>query len=206
MDASVEQMWRNYCVESGHSETPQPSAAHFCDNEQDANTCAALVLAGRKWATASSLESYEAAGQTPPSVGDLHIVTDWSGLAQCIIRTTHTEVIAFENIDAEHALAEGEGDGSLEWWRREHWAYYERELSLIGRVPTPSMPLVFERSRSSTRQMQARSELDHSGCLKQAHDARVDRSSTHPRWPRICHAPRAYMAEDQWSPLVRSCR
>ncbi len=145
MDASVEQMWRNYCVESGRTGMPRPGAGHFCDNQKDANTCAALVLAGKKRATASSLWSYEAAGHSPPSVGDLHIVTDWSGVAQCIIRITYTEVIAFEDIDAEHALAEGEGDGSLEWWRREHWAYYQREFSVIGRLPTPSMPLVFER-------------------------------------------------------------
>ena len=157
MDASVKQMWRSYRVESGHIGAQRPGAGHFCDNERDANTCAALVLAGKKLATASALWSYEAASQAPPAVGDLHIVTDWSGVAQCIIRTTHTELVAFEDIDAEHALAEGEGDGSLEWWRREHWAYYERKLALIGRVPARSMPLVFERFEVVYPSTQARS-------------------------------------------------
>ena len=78
-------------------------------------------------------------------MGDLHVVTDWSGVARCVIRITHTGIVAFENIDVDHVLAEGEGDGALEWWRREHWAYYQRELAAIGEVPTPEMPIVFER-------------------------------------------------------------
>ena len=138
-------MWHDYCVESGHSGKPRPEVGHFCDNQQDADTCAALALSGKKRATASSLWSYEAAGPSPSSVGDLHIVTDWTGVARCIIRITHIEVVAFRDIDAEHALSEGEGDGSLEWWRRAHWSYYERALSAIGKAPTPEMPIVFER-------------------------------------------------------------
>ena len=145
MHRSVEQMRHDYCVESGHTGTPRPDAGHFCDNQRDADTCAELALAGKKRATASSLWSYEAAGQSPPSVGDLHIVTDWTGVARCIIRITDIEVVTFKDIDAEHALEEGEGDGSLEWWGQAHWAYYERELSAIGKVPTPDMPIAFER-------------------------------------------------------------
>ena len=155
-------MWHGYCVESGHAGIPRPDAGHFCDNQQDADTCAALALAGKKRATASSLWSYEAAGQSPPSVGDLYIVTDWAGVAQCIIRITDTEVVTFKDINAAHALEEGEGGGSLEWWCQAHWAYYERELSAIGKVPTRDMPLVFERFEIVYPSKQARSQLGHS--------------------------------------------
>ena len=155
-------MWHGYCVESGHAGIPRPDAGHFCDNQQDADTCAALALAGKKRATASSLWSYEAAGQSPPSVGDLYIVTDWAGVAQCIIRITDTAVVTFKDINAAHALEEGEGGGSLEWWCQAHWAYYERELSAIGKVPTRDMPLVFERFEIVYPSKQARSQLGHS--------------------------------------------
>ena len=42
------------------------------------------------------------------------------------------------------AAAEGEGDLTLEWWRRIHWAYYERELQGTGYVPRLDMPIVCE--------------------------------------------------------------
>lgn len=142
---SVDRMWHDYYVVSGLRDEPRPEAGHFCDNQRDADTCVALVLSGKKRATASSLWVYEAAGQRPPSVGDLQIVTDWKGVACCIIRITGTELIAYQDVTAEHAHAEGEGDGSLEAWRRAHWAYYERELAAIGKGPSLEMPIVFER-------------------------------------------------------------
>lgn len=37
---------------------------------------------------------------------------------------------------------EGEGDGSLEYWRKAHWAFFSRECKRIGRAPAESMPVV----------------------------------------------------------------
>ena len=76
--------------------------------------------------------------------GDLHVVTNWAGEAQCVIRTTEVKVMPFDAVTDEHAAAEGEGDLTLEWWRRIHWAYYERELQGTGYVPRLHMPIVCE--------------------------------------------------------------
>ncbi|PWF45444.1 ASCH domain-containing protein [Massilia glaciei] len=118
---------------------------HFCDNRQDADACARLVVSGRKRATAPSLWSLQSRGEALPRIGDLHVVTDWAGKAQCIIRITDVEVLPLHGISEEHARAEGEGDGSLAWWYDAHWAYYHRELEGSGYQPRPDMPIVFER-------------------------------------------------------------
>ena len=146
-------MWRAYrehralgAAGAPGAELPEepPSAWHFCDNAEDADACAALVLAGRKRATAPSRWGLEARGEPLPRPGDLHVVTDWSGVARCVIRTTAVEVVPVRDVTAAHAAAEGEGDGSLAFWRRVHRAYYERELAGTPYVPRDDMPVVCE--------------------------------------------------------------
>ena len=145
MDPSVLLLWADYLAGSGqpHS-TPLPAAWHFCDNELDADVCANLVLAGRKCATAPSLWFFELRGAVPPSAGNLDIVTNWKGIARCIIQTTAIHIVRFRDVTAEHARLEGEGDGSLESWRTVHWAYYQRELKGTKYAPTEEMPIVCE--------------------------------------------------------------
>lgn len=120
------------------------SAWHFCDNESDANELADLVLSGKKRATAGLLWSYEAEGEPLPVVGDLNIVTDWEGRARCVIRTTSVEVVPFADVTPEFAAIEGEGDGSLGYWREVHEAAFTRELAGASQAFEPSMPVVCE--------------------------------------------------------------
>ena len=117
-------------------------AWHFCDNESDANELADLVLAGTKRATAGLLWSFEAEGEPLPVVGDLSVVTDWEGRARCVIRTTSVEVVPFAAVTPEFAAIEGEGDGSLEYWRKAHEAAFTRELANSGRTLEPASPVV----------------------------------------------------------------
>ncbi|QYF92664.1 ASCH domain-containing protein [Massilia sp. PAMC28688] len=121
------------------------SSWHFCDNQHDADECARLVVAGAKRATAPSLWSLEHANEGPPQAGDLHVITNWAGIAQCIIRVTDVEIIAFDAVSEAHAREEGEGDGTLAWWRDAHWAYYHRELAGTGYHPRRDMPIMFTR-------------------------------------------------------------
>ena len=144
---SVNTMWEAYratAAEPGELPELPPAAFHFCDNEADANSCADLVMAGRKRATAPSLWYFESRGEPLPRPGDLAVVTDWEGRARCVIRTSHVEVVPFNQVTAAHAAAEGEGDLSLEWWRAVHLAYYARELSDTMYVPAADMPIVLE--------------------------------------------------------------
>ena len=144
---SVREMWRAFCAERPDlADLDTPYAAwHFCDNQKDADELVELVLAGQKRATAGALWSYEAEGEAIPAVGDFSVVTEWSGVARCVIRTIAIEIMPFDEVTEEFAATEGEGDGSLEYWRRGHWAHFTREAELSGRMPTPDMPVVCER-------------------------------------------------------------
>ncbi|MGY0612487.1 ASCH domain-containing protein [Luteimonas sp. A501] len=147
MHRSVKLMWDDYLArQSQPSQLPTdaPPAWHFCDNEADAHECAQLVLTGKKRATSPSLWSFESSGEALPHVGDLSIVTDWSGKAVCIIRTTKVQILPLNEITEVHARIEGEGDGSLDWWRKAHWDYYHHELQGTGYEPQPDMSVVFQ--------------------------------------------------------------
>lgn len=117
-----------------------PETFAFGDNPEMADELAELVVRGEKTATAGALADYEAADEPVPQRGDLYIVLDGSGEPRALIRTTESRVVPFNEVDADHAAAEGEGDGSLESWRAVHRAFFERTLGF-----SESMPVVLER-------------------------------------------------------------
>ena len=120
-------------------------AFYFDDNEPSASELAKLVLEGKKRATAALLWAYKSEGKRLPKAGDLGIVTDFSGLEVCVIETRQVDIVPFSEVGAEFAAAEGEGDGSLAYWRRAHEAFFGRECQRIGRTPEAHMPVVCER-------------------------------------------------------------
>jgi len=142
-NASARNLWGDYLdkhLEDAFHEAPK--TIHFCDNEEDANTCVRLVKQGVKKATADSLLGLQYREERLPKIGDYYVVTDWEGEAQCIIKTTKVRLKPYFSIDEEFARLEGEGDKSLEYWKKVHWDYYTRELEPYGRVPRDSMIIV----------------------------------------------------------------
>ncbi len=103
------------------------------------------MVAGRKRATAGALWSYEFEKEPVPRAGDFSVITDWEGRARCVIRTTSVEIVPFESVTREFAAAEGEGDGSLEYWREVHWSCFTRELRSYGLEPQRDMLVACER-------------------------------------------------------------
>ena len=143
---TVAEFWAAFCNAAGRDRSAQfYEAFHFDDNEPSANALAQLVLVGTKRATAGLVWSFERAGISPPEPGALSVVTNWAGKPMCVIETVAVAVVPFEQVSAEFAATEGEGDGSLEYWRRAHWAYFGRECARIGREPSQSMPVACER-------------------------------------------------------------
>jgi uncharacterized protein YhfF len=120
---------------------------HFSDNEESANKLGELVRSGVKTATCSLLWSYEVENQPLPVVNEYSVIIDWEGTPLCIIRTTEVEVREYNKVDAVFAYEEGEGDRSLDYWRRVHWEVFSNESNMIGYRPVAAMPLVCERFR-----------------------------------------------------------
>jgi uncharacterized protein YhfF len=144
--SSVRWFWDEFSASvGGADEVKFYQSVPFGDSEELADELAALVLSGKKRATASSVWSYDAEGVELPAAGNLSILTDWSGEPLCVLRTMSVEVVPFNEVTADFAAAEGEGDASLRSWREGHRAFFTRECEQIGTVFEESMPVCCER-------------------------------------------------------------
>ena len=84
-----------------------PIIHHFCDNKEDANMCLELVLSEYKGATSHSLLGLQLRNEPLPKMGDLLIVTDWEGVAKCIVQTQQVRMVPFFSITAAYGQLEG---------------------------------------------------------------------------------------------------
>lgn len=119
----------------------------FGDNPALADELVTLVLAGVKTATCSALWDWEAEGNPLPEPGLLWIVLDGRGEPRCIVETVEVTFRRYDEVDADFAAAEGEGDRSLAYWREAHRRFFTRTLPAIGKEFAKEMPLVCERFR-----------------------------------------------------------
>lgn len=115
------------------------------DSPELADELGDLIARGIKTASCSALWEWEAEGKPIPQPGQLTIVLDGRGEPLCIVETTEVTVRRYDEVDAEFAQAEGEGDFSLEYWRQAHRNFFSRFLPKIGREFSEEMPLVCER-------------------------------------------------------------
>jgi uncharacterized protein YhfF len=143
---AVRPFWEAF-VATAHSDATSRfyEAFHFDDNERTANALADLVLSGQKRATAGLVWVFAARHRPIPKPRDLSVVTRWDGRPVCVIETTRVEIHPYDEVDEAFAAAEGEGDGSLRYWREAHWQFFSRECRRIGRTPDVKMPVVCER-------------------------------------------------------------
>ena len=145
---AIAEFWNRFDADAGGIDpTRFYETFHFGDNEEMANSLAGLVLEGTKRATAGALWSFEHEGKPLPQPGDLSVVTSWAGSPLCVIETVQVDIVPFNEVTAEFAAVEGEGDGSLEFWRLEHARAFSRECARIGRVFSESMLVACERFR-----------------------------------------------------------
>jgi len=112
----------------------------FGHTKEMADALCALVLDGKKTATSSALYHYE---EDPvPEPGDCTVLLDGSGRPRCVIECVESDVVPFNEVDAQFAADEGEGDRSLAAWRKAHEELFRREGYFA-----PDMLVVCERFR-----------------------------------------------------------
>ena len=87
-----------------------------------ANYGAALVLDGTKTATSSPLWDY--ADGRIPFAGALSVLLDGQDQPVGIVETVGVERVRFRDVTEEMARAYGEGERTLQWWRRAIGAWY----------------------------------------------------------------------------------
>ena len=110
----------------------------------DPDTLAELVRTGVKTATASAYPFYELEGEELPKAGEYSVILNTKDEAVCVIRTTKVYVTPYCEVTAEQAWKEGEGDRSLDYWRRVHEAFFRKELEAVGLIFTEDMGVVCE--------------------------------------------------------------
>ena len=120
-------------------------ADFFCADAHNANLCASLTLNDEKRATCGLGLLYDLGQNDQMNVGDLLIVQNWDRMPVCIVEFTEIRRVPFKDVDADFARAEGEGDKSHSWWRKVHWAFFERELSELGKDMSEDAEIVTER-------------------------------------------------------------
>jgi uncharacterized protein YhfF len=117
---------------------PDLESFSFGDSPALADELLELVLAAKKTATCW------AAGEGDKGVvaGKRWIVNDGQGRARAVIETVEVTRRRFGEVDAGFAHDEGEGDRSLDDWRRMHTGYFTRRGEFA-----PDMELYCERFR-----------------------------------------------------------
>ena len=119
----------------------------FGDSPELVGELAELVRRGVKRASAGLVAAWEDEGDPLPRVGDVRIVIDWSGAPVAVIEVTDVKIQPFDAVDEAFAHDEGEGDGTLAWWRAAHTRYFTRECARRGQPFSASMPIVCWRFR-----------------------------------------------------------
>jgi uncharacterized protein YhfF len=104
----------------------------FGSDPEMASRLAHLVACGEKRLTVAWIAASERSAAPLAYEGAVSVVTDGFGYPRLVLRSTAVREQPFAEVDAETALAEGEGDLSHEWWRDAHEKYFEAEGRRLG--------------------------------------------------------------------------
>jgi uncharacterized protein YhfF len=147
---SVQAYWESF-LNSLSPDSPYRSRTYVAegwgDSPQMADELGALIAQEIKTGTCSALWEWEAEGNPIPQAGLITVVIDGRGEPLCIVETVDVSVRKYNEVDADFARSEGEGDLSLNYWREAHRNFFSRTLPKIGKEFSEDMPLVCERFR-----------------------------------------------------------
>ena len=109
---------------------------------EHADEGAALILNGTKTLTSSPFWDYP--DGKIPFEGALSVLLDGSRRPRGIVETTRIEIMPFAAITEDMARAYGEGDRTVEWWRRVMGKFYRAAAARHGAVLTDDTPHIWE--------------------------------------------------------------
>ena len=108
------------------------SSWQFGDTKKEADKLLNLVLSGKKRATSSLYDSYKRKKISLPKVGEKSIIKDSKNIPRCLIITTRVSIKSFGKITTSFASKEGEGNRSLNYWRKVHKKFFQKRLKKRG--------------------------------------------------------------------------
>ncbi len=101
-----------------------------------------LIRAGHKRGRTELWLALDHDKEPLPEAGMTEIVVDHRHRPVLLTRVNRVELCRYDRVTPEHAAIEGEGDGSLTYWRKARWASFSRECARIGEKPSESMLVV----------------------------------------------------------------
>jgi uncharacterized protein YhfF len=129
--------------------TPLPdglvSVDQFGDSVELSSVLLALIASGKKRGGASLHAAYAIEKLPVPQVGEIRIVLDYHDQPAFVTRNTAVDIVPFHAVSADFAACEGEGDGSLAYWRQAHLDYFTRTSPELGITFNEQMLIVCER-------------------------------------------------------------
>ncbi len=136
-------LWNKFCLEKNISINTPYEAWPFGGNP---DKLAKLVLDGVKTATASLYDLYfvDKESEPLPKIGDYSVILNSKNEAVCIIQTTCLNIVPFDEVSAEHAYKEGEGDRSLAYWQKVHKEFFEDEIKNYNLIFTSKSKILCE--------------------------------------------------------------
>lgn len=122
--STIKQYWNTYASKANlNLETPE--AWMFGDGSKEmGDELGQLVVKGLKTGTCSAHCIYEIENEPLPKIGQYDIVLDGSHQPLAIIQYTNVELVKMNEVTAEFAKSEGEGDLSYQYWYDAHVEFF----------------------------------------------------------------------------------
>jgi uncharacterized protein YhfF len=148
--SAIKTFWASYMNhlprEHAHR-SATPDAFTFGGEGALADELAVLVLSGRKRATTSLEIEFTSENEPLPKPGSVSIVLRGDLQPVAVIECLTIKTVPFESVDAEFAAIEGEGDGSLAYWRVAHIEYFTGVCERHGLSFHAAMPVLCQTFR-----------------------------------------------------------
>jgi 5-formyltetrahydrofolate cyclo-ligase len=132
MELEIKNYWTEFLKTQERGLEDAHVESSIAGNKEIADELLELYLQGKKTAGSGLVKDYELAGDDLPKSGQFWIILDSSERPRCIVETVRVEVHKFKDIPVEVAKAEGEGDLSVEYWKKAHRDFFSPYLSDWG--------------------------------------------------------------------------
>jgi 5-formyltetrahydrofolate cyclo-ligase len=134
MKEEIKEYWNKYLenlLEKDRPDHPHVEVS-IAGNLDICDTLLNLYLNGKKTAGSGLVKDYELAADPLPKVGNFWIVLDSNENPRCILKTSKVVKNLFKDISLEIAIAEGEGDLSVDYWKSAHEEFFSPYLADWG--------------------------------------------------------------------------
>jgi len=130
-DCQIQAFWQRFLKANPRNQSPltYEDAWSFGDTQQMVD---ALVLAGKKTATTSAAALYEIEQEALPQSGTYSVLLNGSDVPKAVLYLESVSIVPFDEVTADFAFLEGEGDRTLAYWRRVHEAFFRRAYASAG--------------------------------------------------------------------------